>query len=471
VVSPGALDTVPAAVSSVESVPRRLPRRTAVGVGVGVGVGVTVLGLAAVSLLWTREPTYDPWAWIIWSREIAHGNLSTTTGPSWKPLPVLLTTPFAALNAGLAPLAWLVLARAGGLLALLFSYRLGARLAGPWAGAIAAGALLLSDGFVRDAARGNSEGMLIALALAAVLVHLAGGRKSTFLLLLAAGLLRPELWLALALYGGYLLLRVPGSRVLVALSAVAVLTLWFVPEYIGSGNALRASDRAREVNPGSAALATVPFFEVLRRSTSVLLLPVLAGAGAGLWFAVRSRDRLALLLAGLAAACLLVVGAMTQAGYAGNLRYVALPAALLCPLAGAGWVALARRVPAVALLAGVLALPLLLPGVRGLADQLRLTRAEARLYGNLDQAIALAGGRDALRACGQILTGPFDTTALVARLGVAIDDVTIFPDGNGTVLAPSPSAPTATDPLQLWLDPSYPLVGTTDQWVIRARCS
>ena len=33
---------------------------------------------------------------------------------------------------------------------------------------------------------------------------------------------------------------------------------------------------------------------------------------------------------------------MTQAGFAGNLRYVALPAALVCVLAGAGWVWLVR---------------------------------------------------------------------------------------------------------------------------------
>ena len=34
---------------------------------------------------------------------------------------------------------------------------------------------------------------------------------------------------------------------------------------------------------------------------------------------------------------------MTQAGFAGNLRYVALPAALVCVLAGAGWVWLVPR--------------------------------------------------------------------------------------------------------------------------------
>ena len=53
------------------------------------------LGLAALSLLTPSTPTYDPWAWIIWGREIAHFDLSTVEGPSWKPLPVFFTTPFS----------------------------------------------------------------------------------------------------------------------------------------------------------------------------------------------------------------------------------------------------------------------------------------------------------------------------------------------------------------------------------------
>ena len=44
----------------------------------------------------------------------------------------------------------------------------------------------------------------------------------------------------------------------------------------------------------------------------------------------------------VAAALMIGVTAMTQAGFAGNLRYVALPAALIAVLAGAGWVELVR---------------------------------------------------------------------------------------------------------------------------------
>ena len=40
------------------------------------------------------------------------------------------------------------------------------------------------------------------------------------------------------------------------------------------------------------------------------------------------------------------VGLMTEGGFAGNLRYVALPAALVCVLAGAGWVIVFKAVHA-----------------------------------------------------------------------------------------------------------------------------
>ena len=39
--------------------------------------GFVVLALAALSMLGPFAPTYDPWAWIIWGREILHLDLST----------------------------------------------------------------------------------------------------------------------------------------------------------------------------------------------------------------------------------------------------------------------------------------------------------------------------------------------------------------------------------------------------------
>ena len=157
-----------------------------------------------------------------------------------------------------------------------------------------------------------------------------------------------------------------------AASFLACGALWLVPESWGSGNLLRAAERAHSPNPGSPAFAAVPFLEVFRRSLPVLMPPVLLGAAIALVRAWRARNQparragdraegeggamlraegergamLRLALGAVAAALMLVVAAMTQAGFAGNLRYVALPAALVAVLAGAGWVepcAAARR--------------------------------------------------------------------------------------------------------------------------------
>src|ERR671914_1314461 len=88
------------------------------------------IGLGALSLLLPSEPSYDPWAWFVWSREIAHLELDTEGGPSWKPLPVLVLAFAAPLGDDVPVTLWIALARAGALLGLVLAYRLGARVAG-----------------------------------------------------------------------------------------------------------------------------------------------------------------------------------------------------------------------------------------------------------------------------------------------------------------------------------------------------
>ncbi len=117
--------------------------------------------------------------------------------------------------------------------------------------------------------------------------------------------------------------------------------LWFLPEYLGSGDFLRAAARARQPNPDSAAFARHPFIEVFNCSASVLSTPVYIGGllatGAALVAFIRRREEgLKLAMAAIGAVLMVAVAGMTQAGFAGNLRYVALPAALVCVLAGAG---------------------------------------------------------------------------------------------------------------------------------------
>jgi hypothetical protein len=433
------------------------------------------VALAALARLLPAAPTYDPWAWIIWGREIAHLDLDTLTGPSWKPLPVLFTTVFSVTGAHVAPALWLVVAQAGGLLAVAGAYRLGARLAGPAAGLIAAAALVLSDEFVLNWARGNSEGLLVALCLFAIERHLDRRWVSAFALGCAAGLLRPEVWPALALYGLWLGWKDPRRRGLVVAAGALVLALWLLPEWWGSGEPLRAASRAREPNPDSAAFAAFPFAETFRRSRDILMLPVLVGGGLAVLRAVLVRDRLRLALGGMATGLMVAVAAMTQAGFAGNLRYVALPAALVCVLAGAFWVELVRDAGRRLGVGAAVALALLAAafGLAGVARSdapgqlgrdLRQVRDEAWSNQGLQATVTQAGGAAAVRAsCAPVYAPPFEVPAVAWSLGVHLEDVLTFASAPGTTVAPLGSP--------LARDPRFPRAVRGDRWAVARQCA
>jgi hypothetical protein len=208
------------------------------------------LALAGLSLLGPSEPSYDPWAWLVWGRELAHLELDTTSGPSWKPLPVALTTvfaPFCALDDGIPPALWIVVARAGGLMAVFLAFRLAGRLAGGpparrWtAGLVASGALLLIPEWSRYLVHGSEAPLAIALALAAVDRHLDGSRRAAFVLGALVCLARPELFGFLLLYGAFLWLTEPGARALVSAAVAIVAAAWLGPSWVGAGDPLYAS--------------------------------------------------------------------------------------------------------------------------------------------------------------------------------------------------------------------------------------
>ena len=402
------------------------------------------VAVAALSLLLPSAPTYDPWAWIIWGREITGLDLDTVYGPSWKPLPVLFTTAFAPFGEA-APLLWVVVARAGALLALLLAFRVAFRLAGGGLAGAAGGlaalvALFLTGGWVRNGLMANSEGLLVGVVLWAVDRHLDARYRQALLLGFAAALLRPEVWPFLGAYGIWLWLRDRPARLLAAALAVLVPALWFLPELWGSGDPLRASSRARTPDLGTAAFADRPALQVTEAAFGLLPLLVLVGAAIALAVVGFRRSRLndVTLALGLGAVgWIAIVALMTEAGYAGNPRYAILAAGLACVLAGVA-VAFAVRLAAgrAGPLAGAAAAIVLVGGGLVLAgDELHAidrtlveNRSQARLADELPTALAAAGGREALLACGTPYTGKYRVPLLAWHLGVHIRDVTVVPE-------------------------------------------
>jgi hypothetical protein len=473
-----------AAVGAPGPVATNTPRRPR-PVGVRVLLVVSV-ALGALSLLVAERGiavvAYDPTVWLIWGREILHLDLDTVGGPTWKPLPVLFTTPFSLLGHDAAPSLWLVVARAGGVLGLLLAYRVAARVAGPVAGLLATAGLALEHSFLTNAMRGESEALMLALALLALDQHLSGRRRAAFAAAVGAALLRPEAWPLLALYALYLLHRARGTDafrrtlLLVLGAGVLVAVLWFLPEKLASGQFLRGAQRATIPVPGSPAQARFPFLAVFTNSAKALPLPVYVGALAGAVVAleafVRRRAVTAPLLAGAAATVyMLVVATFAQIGFTGNVRYVIPAAGLLAVLAGVGWVAAARAVGArwgrraaqAAVGAAVLlSVPSVVAGIRHLADQTSKTRAVARLYAGLDPAIARAGGTPAVLRCGSVVTGPFQTPAVAWALRVHQERVGLHPAAPGSIVAPY------YDPLAR--DRRFALVTARGRWVVRSSC-
>ena len=193
--------------------------------------------LAALSLLLPWALAFDPQVWVAWGHDAFHGHLDTRGGPTWKPLSVLATTLLAPLDRDAEPV-WAAIGRMGALLALWAAYALGERLAGRFAGIVAAVVMALSPWWLLNSALGNSEGWLAAAVLWAVIAHLAGHRRAALALAVAAGLLRPEVWPFLGLYGLWLWRE--GDRVAPALGFAAIPS-WSTASHSTARNGTSAS--------------------------------------------------------------------------------------------------------------------------------------------------------------------------------------------------------------------------------------
>ncbi len=452
------------------------------GLGLGTGRFYLALGggaliIAALSLLVPSTPSYDPWAWLVWGREIIHLDLHTTGGPTWKPLPVIFTTVFALFGKA-QPDLWLVVARAGAVMAAGMVFRMSLRLTrmlgsalrggeaadrgrmallapALLAGTIAAVSLVFSDGFVSDNALGYSEGLMTALVLIAVDRHLDGAPRQAFAVGFLAALDRPEIWLFWGPYGLWLAWKDPGARKLVLGLFVLIPVLWFLPEYWGSGHFLRGVNRAQHPRSNSPAFARCPFCtELVHHAFPAVLTRMKVAAAFGViaallallrggWRAAlhpaddRTRALVALSVAGIVGlSWWVLIAILTQAGFSGNDRYLVLGAALV-EVAGAvgfGWAAyalagLARKRlssasaaswTATGLAAVVFVLvPNLVTG--SLLNVQRTHRAlvyQAHLREDIARAVADLGGPAKVLRCGTVMTEGFQVPMVAWTLGV-----------------------------------------------------
>jgi hypothetical protein len=427
------------------------------------------LALAALSLLLPWALAFDPWAWLVWGREVTRLELDTAGGPSWKPLPVVATT-ILSLAGGAAPALWLVVARAGGLLAIAGAAALAGRLAGSVAAVTAAAAMALSDWWLFNSALGNSEGLLAAAALWAAVAALAGRCRVALALLLALALLRPEAWPFL---GGYALWLWRGGReslAVIALALIPVPLLWFGPDVLGAGGALGASEAARgTASPQSAVNADFPALEVLADFAQLLTIPALLAAAAGAVLGGPIARRLAAAALGWVA----IVAVMTQAGFAGNPRYNVAAAAVGCVLAGVGVAALAGRgggrrgsparrsaaawLLSLAVVAGVLAFT-----AGDLSDQLGELGDRADRRTDLDALV------ERVDACSPARTVQPMKAMLAWRLDMSMEHLADTPRAPAAVYRAPPGYDDG--PAQPPLPPGYRPIARQGEWELAEDC-
>jgi hypothetical protein len=401
-------------------------------------------------------PSYDPWAWLLWGREIAHGTLSTQEMPAFKPLTVAVCTLLAPLG-GAAPETWVIVARAGMVVAVVLAFVLGRDLGGWVAGTVAAVGVAFTGDLIGYSAAGAEPGWAIALALAGMLAWRADRPRAALACGVGCALLRVEAWPFLLAFGLVLWRRRPQDRALLVACAVAILALWFIPEWIGSGDVLRSGSRARMPNPGQPATEAFPAWAALREAATLPLWPLWIGA----FFAPRAARPL--LFAGLAWIALVAV--MAQAGFSGEPRY-SLPGAALVAVAGAlGLVAVARD--RLIWVAAALLLAAAAPKLADLPD-LRSDQAYQRdLAAGLTLVIERAGGREALLACGRPFVGELRGPLLAYHLDVEKQRVAFVPRPPGAAFLSRVSVDAPVEPRT---GPEFTPRARVALWEVREAC-
>jgi hypothetical protein len=73
------------------------------------------------------RPSYDPYGWLVWGRQVLHWNLNTDGAPSWKPLTFLFTLPYALFGRA-SVYMWMVTSVAGTMAGAVLAARIAFRI-------------------------------------------------------------------------------------------------------------------------------------------------------------------------------------------------------------------------------------------------------------------------------------------------------------------------------------------------------
>jgi Dolichyl-phosphate-mannose-protein mannosyltransferase len=275
--------------------PIRLAGLRAAGPGAWAKIAFAVLCVGALIgyFAFPTYPTYDSFYALLWGRDLLHLHLPdfrVYRGPTEHPLAIAFGMFCSIFGQGGARL--MVLGSITSFVAVVAGvYRLGRLCFGPVVGLLAA-LLVLSRFFVENlAAQGYLDISYVALIVWAIVLEVERPRRgaSVFLMLAAAGLLRPDAWALSAVYWLWCSWRADNRRRLLYLAMAAIAPLvWVGVDAVVTGNPLYSlsstAGRAQELERTkglSSVIASVWTFGV-----RIDKLPVILGAFAGLPLAI-----------------------------------------------------------------------------------------------------------------------------------------------------------------------------------------
>jgi len=373
--------------------PQLLPSRFGRAVEV-MGALVVVVGLLLVWLLAPTYPNYDSYYHLVWGRELRSGavpSFEAYAAPTQHPLYV-----------GIAGVLGLVGERADrALVGLCFvshaalvvgAYRLGAAVFGRWSGLLGALFVASSASFLLYAARGYVDMPFLALVVwAAVAATRPDASRVPMVLLVLAGLLRPEAWVLAGLYWLWALPRADrAARLWLTAGVIAAPVTWALVDLWATGDPLHslnatselADDLGREQGLAAVPGAFVSFVGATVRPPVFVLALV-----GGLLATRRPGLRAARIPFALALTGVMTFVGTGVLGLAILPRYLTVPSVAFCLFAGyalAGFTTLPSGNPfrrtwtrgAVAAAAlGTIGLFLLAPSIGRVAEELRFLRA------------------------------------------------------------------------------------------------
>jgi hypothetical protein len=374
-------------------------------------LGLLALAAGGAVVLYLLRPgalTDDSYAFLDWGRDLRHGYLPLLEGRTFHPLPILAGAVLSLLGSA-APTTALLLSLAGLVLLALAAWRVVEILGFVQPAPALAAVLVLSSPLLSLLAQVAYINLPFAtLLLWALVFELAGRPRGAWVLLVAAGLVRPEGWAFLVAYGALQWWRAgrpraPRGWLALATVSLAPMVLWLVLEWRLFGDPLYSFTNTRAPNVQATGSGSVTG---LWRSLhfSVATAPLIAagvGAVAVAWFAPR---RQAATILGMTAVAVLTLLVLASSKFNVPSRQFSALAPLLYILAAVGAAAPARvlarggtaspRVLALTAAAGaaLLAGLAVAPTVHLLRRNSKTVRVAHQLRGTLDRALADSHG-------------------------------------------------------------------------------